>query len=315
LVLKISKTNGLYRATVDAIDAGRADIPMDKVTYEYPTLRLESAGFYLINGGKSMEGSVNAEGTEIAFRVDKITRVLKRTATPMHFPKRLAESEFLPRDNSDLQGYWKGSIGTLPLFWKIAEDTNGNFRAELDNPMQGAVGQPVSVVYNPPAVDLIVKSGSGMFHGTLNDNKTMLKGSWIQGGGFSPATFKLDIYQPESPLEAGKTYKFTSPSDLQGHWKGAMKLNGIDMRLNLDIAKLPDGTYLADLSNPDIPGNNDPIPATTFQFSPPDVVGQWNWAGGVFKGKLEEGKLAGTVKIGALNGATVPITFERNASK
>jgi hypothetical protein len=217
----------------------------------------------------------------------------------------------MPRDSSDLQGYWKGSLGTLPLFFKICEETNGSFRAELDNVMQGSLNQPVSVVYNPPSVDLIVKTGSGMFHGTLNENKTMLQGAWIQGGGFTPATFKLDIYQPEIQMEA-KTYTYTSPEELQGHWKGVMKMNQFEIKLALDIAKLTDGRYSAELSSSDLPANKDPIPATTFQFTPPDVVGQWNFVNGDLSGKLENGKLTGSIKVGVLGQDRFPVTFERN---
>jgi hypothetical protein len=260
---------------------------------------------------------VNADATEIVLNASRQTTLLKRTTHPTPMPARLADNEFAPRDNSDLQGYWKGKLGTgggLPLFWKIAESSNGTFRAELDNPMQGAFGQPATVVYNPPAVDLIVNSGSGMFHGTLNQNKTTLTGAWIHGGGFTPASFKMDIYQPQEMLEAGKTYQFTSPGDLQGHWKGTLEAQGVKIRLLLAIGKLADGSFVAEMASPDTPGNGDPVPATRFQYLPPEVLGEWQWIGGQLKGKFEDGKLTATLKIGLLGPNPVPITFERSAA-
>jgi RNA polymerase sigma factor (sigma-70 family) len=310
VVLKLSKTNGGYSATGDALEMGRRNVPLT-VAYDYPSLRLE------VNPRTTYDGTVNADATEISFGPGNDPVVLKRTTTPPQVPERLTESDFAARSNSGLQGFWKGAIGTgpdaLPLNWKIAGRPDGTFRAELDNPMQGANGQPVSVVYNPPEVKLILKTGSAMFQGKLNGAKTEMTGSWIQAGQSTPSVFKRADYQAEHAQDADKDYSFTSETDLQGHWKGTWILPfgkvKVKMRFALDIAKLPDGSYSAALANLDQFGNDAPIPASVFRYSPPNLRMEWKWARGAFEGKLENGKIIGTWLQG---GGGFPLVFERS---
>jgi hypothetical protein len=219
-----------------------------------------------------------------------------------------------------LQGYWKGETGAgaeaTPVDLKIAEQADGKFRAELDNPMQGANGQPAKVAYNRPTVKLTLASGAGMFQGEINSDNTEMTGSWVQEGEPVPAAFKRADFQAEHAQDAGKDYSFASANDLQGHWKGSWavtiaKVNAT-IRLALDIAKMPDGSYSAALARIAQIGNEDPIPVSDFQFSPPRVHMAWKWAGGAFEGKLENGKLTGAWQQ---SGGGFPLVFERSGSK
>ena len=69
-------------------------------------------------------------------------------------PEPLAESDFAPRKDSDLQGYWKGTLKTgnvtLRLGLKIAEPAEGTFRAEWDKSDQGHHVKPMSISYDRP---------------------------------------------------------------------------------------------------------------------------------------------------------------------
>ncbi len=115
-------------------------------------------------------------------------------------------------------------------------------------------------------------------------------------------------FQAEHAHDAERDYSYTSTSDLQGHWKGSWILTDTKIRLALDIAKLPDGTLSAALTNLDQFGNDDPIPTSDFQSSPSSIHMAWKWAGGEFDGKLKYGKLTGAWKQG---GASFPLTFTR----
>ena len=302
-VLKIVKTNGSYRASADLIDLGRKDIPVTRFAYDYPSVRLHFAGV------ASYEGTVNAEATEITGPV-----VLRRTTAPDTVPERLAESEYAPREGSDLQGYWKGALGpgALPLNWKIVERSDGTFRAQLDNPGQGALGQPVSVVYRPPEVELVVMSGSGMFRGEVNSNHTALTGHWIQGGQRTPSVFRRadGDYEPAPPPE--QDYAYGAQTDLQGHWKGTLDVGNAKLRLALDIAKLAGGGFTAHLANLDNYSNNDPVRASVLRHAPPTVRLEWKWTGVVFEGRLDQGRLSGTWSQG---GGSFPLVFDRNKAK
>jgi hypothetical protein len=86
----------------------------------------------------------------------------------------------------------------------------------------------------------------------------------------------------------------------------------VAIRLALDIAKLPDGTYSTTLANIDEFGHDDPISASYFRYEAPRLRLEWKWTGGAFEGKLQNGKLGGAWQQG---GGSFPLVFERSAAK
>jgi hypothetical protein len=286
---------------------------MGRVVYHYPSLRIER------NPGETWKLTVNEDATQMILdhsihftQPDPV--LLLRTATPDPVPERLTELDFAPRAGSDLQGYWKGTFepGGLPADLKVVEKADGTFRAEGDVPMEGVNGRPVLVTYSRPAVKLAVATGGGMFQGKINSANTEISGSWIEGGQSSSVIVKRADYQAEHAGDSGKNYAFTSGNDLQGHWKGTWILPfgkvRVKMRLALDIAKLPDGSFSATVANIDQFGRDDPIPTSSFQYGPKGLRMAWQWAGVRYEGKLKNGKLTGTWFQG---GGGFPLVFER----
>jgi RNA polymerase sigma factor (sigma-70 family) len=331
ILLKLAKVRGHYVANFDAIDLGRTNVPLAGVVYDFPNIQL------ILNPHRNEVyiGKVNAQAAGMNF--NGIT--LRRTRTPAPVYAPLDESEFAPRAGSALQGYWKGGIvlagghypgglgdrqlgdwsgepmnasNTLPLDLKIADESDGTFRAELDSPMQGANGQPASLIYNQGAVNLEVDSNAGKFQGELNGMGDEIRGSWIQGGKSVPAFFKRADYLAEVAKTEEEDFSFTSGADLRGHWKGAWSVifgtNNITIPVALDIGKLPDGTYQATLANMEQLGNESPIPASRFEYSAPNLQMEWKWAGGAYNGTLRNGKIVGTWLQG---GGGFPLVFER----
>jgi RNA polymerase sigma factor (sigma-70 family) len=319
VVLKLVKTNGVYSATTDWIEMGRKDVPMGKVVYDYPSLRIEQSP------RDTWNLKLNADATQMILDhaihfIQPDPVLLMRTATPDPVPEPLAEDEFTPRANSDLQGYWKGEVGTvldaIPVNLKIAEQANGTFRAEGDSPMQGANGRPGTVIYNRPMVKLMAASGSGMFQGTINSDHTEMLGSWIQGGQSTPATVKRADYKAEHAHDADKDYSFDSENDLQGRWKGSwvVTIAGVKatIRMALDVAKLPDGSYSAAVANIDEFGHDAYIPASALSYEMRKLRLEWKWTGCAYEGTLINGKLVGTW---SQSGGGFPLVFERSGSK
>jgi RNA polymerase sigma factor (sigma-70 family) len=315
VVLKFVRTNDGYTATTDWIEMGRKNVPMGDVVYHYPALQIKR------NPRDTWKLRVNANATQMI--LDHAIHIIQpdpvlflRTSTPDPVPGRLTEAEFSPRAVSDLQGYWKGEFNTgskaVPVNLKIAELADGTFRAEGDSPMEGVIGRPGTVSYNRPLVKFADAGGGGLFQGTLNADHTELIGSWTQGGKSVPAILKRADYRAEHAQDAEKDYSFRSRNDLQGHWKGSWKIWKVKIRLALDIARLPDGSYSATLSSIDQFGNDAPIPASAFHYSSPKVLLDWKWVGGAYQGRLENGKLAGVWLQG---GGSFPLTFERTGSK
>jgi RNA polymerase sigma factor (sigma-70 family) len=309
LVLHITKVKGGYRATADQVDVGRKGAPIERITYTYPIVQVDYTPLLI------WRGTVNTNASEMTFNEQGLHVVLKRTTSPTPVPPRLANSEFAPRDDCPLQGYWKGALDIkpepLPLNWKIARQADGTFRVELDNPEQAALGQPGTGTYNPPKVELLLTTGEDMFRGTMNSNHTELTGTWLKPGDTSmPASFKRADYEADRAREAAKDYSPTSRTDVRGHWLTTAKVGDTALRMSLDIASLPDGTLCASSRSPDLSdGNPDPYPATRFQFTAPHVHAEWKWVQhAVLDCDLDDNKLIGTVRV---HDTDFPVTFER----
>jgi hypothetical protein len=250
----------------------------------------------------------------------------------------LVESDFAPGAVSDPQGYWKGAIlprrgnypdglgdlqldgtgepmdvsNSLPINLKIAGQPDGTYRAEFDNPMQGADGQPASVTVDQGNIKLALNSNNGMLSLVMDGSGQEMSGSWIQGGQSTPAIFKRANYEDELAQRNEEDFSYSSPSDLPGHWKGSWNIplgkTKITIPMELDIAKMPDGTYSVAIANLEQLGNNHPIPASSFEYSQPNLHAEWKWAGGTYDGRLENGKIVGTWSEG---GGRFALVFER----
>lgn len=312
-VLRLFKTNGVYRATTDNPDWGIKDTPTVDVVYDYPNLIIHPT----IRDTWTLK--VDADATEMYW--DRYIRfiqpdpvVLTRTTTPTPVPEPLTESDFAPRPGSALQGYWEGEIGTnhVPVDLKISDEADGTFRAEGDRPMQGIQGRPINVSYKPPAVEFTPADGAGTFSGQINDSDTEISGAWTQGGQSESESLRRVDYHAEHAHDADKDYSFESTNDLQGHWKGAWTVTightTVQIREALDIAKLPDGSYSPTMSSVDTGGVDAPIPPSVFKYSPPDIHMEWPLMGWVYDGKLEDGKIDGTWSQG---GGGFSLVFER----
>ncbi len=321
IIVRVSKSNDTYAALGDNLDWGRKGFRFRQLTYRYPSVRFQ------VSDWESYEGKINKQGTEIAGQYvilgnDPVPITLKRTAQPPSAPDRLRESDYAPRNGSDLQGYWTGKLAGLPLSWKIAEAPDGTFRAEMDNVEQGAPHQTVSVEYEPPAVKLVLTTKSGKFEGLLDKNTRSLAGHWVQGGGATPMTLRR-VDRPE-PAPAERDFVPNGPDDLAGHWTGTADLGPLAPRdgkidVALHIARLPSGGFRASLHAVDydaffLPTNLPAdVPTTMLRYTPPDLKLTWSGlAGSTFDGRLSGGKLTGTARYANLS---LPLVLQRTGTK
>ncbi|MBI5384113.1 MAG: sigma-70 family RNA polymerase sigma factor [Verrucomicrobia bacterium] len=321
IVFQVSQTNETYVALGDNLDWGRKDFRFRQLVYHHPVVRIE------VSDWESYEGKINFWGTQISGHYTvvgeaPIPMVLKRTSRPAAAPARLQESDYAPRTGSELQGFWTGKLGTLPLNWKIAEAADGTFRAEMDNLEQGAPHQTVSVESEPPFVRLVLTTKSGLFDGELIDGTGELVGHWVQGRQKTP--MKLRRVDPREQAPAERDFIPAGPDDLQGHWKTTAELGLLAPRegkveVALHIAKRTNGLFTASLCGVDydalfLPTNLPAdVPATTVRFSPPTVKLAWNRPFGyTFDGQLSGGKLTGTARRGDV---AFPLIFERIVAK
>ena len=299
LVVKIFKTNGTFVATMDSIDQGADNIPIPKVTAGGHSLEIGIPALDI-----DYRATLNSDGSKLSgtFRQLKYSArlALARTDHP-DTVEQISADQVAPSQTSDLQGAWQGTVkaGNVPLrlALRIVEPSPGTFQAQLDSLDQGVRNIPVSTLtFNKPQVHFQVPSVNGDFVGNLNSADDRITGAWKQAGQKLPLTFERVTTNTATTAAVQGDYGTGARSEVQGHWKGALSINGMQLRIVFHIALMPDGSYTATLDSPDQGAVG--IPATAADCNFPDVNLTWDVIGGVFTGKISNGKLSGVWKQG-----------------
>ncbi|HTV42499.1 MAG TPA: hypothetical protein VMF08_18170 [Candidatus Sulfotelmatobacter sp.] len=195
LIVRIIRVNGLYQATMDNIGLGSQDVPFDTFTYKYPYVEGEISTS--TNDDFSFVAKVSHSGNKMTWKawennLNLAPTVFSRTTHPTPFPEPLTDSEFAPRADSPLQGFWVGRIGfrkkALHIQLKIAEASDGTYRAEFYDPDQCTNRFPATVSYDGGTVKVTLMANYGMFEGWLRDGGKQLVGNWVQYGGRTATT-------------------------------------------------------------------------------------------------------------------------------
>jgi RNA polymerase sigma factor (sigma-70 family) len=314
LVLKIFKTNDTYLAAIDSIDQGAEDIPVTKLSARADFIHAELPAL-----GADYQAALSADGTEMSGTWEQLNHsfplTLKRTTDADRVEEPMTAAEYARRPDSDLQGAWEGvfKVGSvnLRLDLRIAEPTAGTFRAQLDSVDQGVRNLPVTTLtYHRPVIRFEMSSISGVFEGSLDGRGDQMTGTWTQLSAKYPLTFQLVKENTQTAADAQKDYGQGASYEVEGHWKGALNVKQVVLHIVFHIASMPDGSYSATMDSPDQGASG--IPATTVQFTYPNIRMEWNGFGGVFTGKLENGKLSGTWHRGNV---ALPLQLERGAAE
>jgi hypothetical protein len=240
---------------------------------------------------------------------------LKRTTEADQVLEDLPSEAYAQRPGSDVQGAWEGALkvgnAQLRLNLRVAEPTAGTFEAQMDSVDQGARNLPVTTLsYNKPAIRFEMTAINGLFEGNINERDDQMTGTWTQMGKKFPLTFRRAQTNTPASIEAAKDYGQGASYEVQGHWKGALDANNALLHIVFHIATLPDGSYWAAMDSPDQGASG--IEATSAQFTYPNVVLEWKALGGVFTGKLDNNRLAGTWRQGKVS---LPLKLEREPAK
>jgi RNA polymerase sigma factor (sigma-70 family) len=313
LVIRIFKTNDTYRAVLDSVDQGVTGVPVTKL----------SAGGSSINVGlpaigATYEASLSPDRTVLSGTWKQLKQtyplVLKRTSEADRVAEPMAADDFAPRTDSDLQGAWEGALKAggveLRLNLRIAEPATGTFHAQVDSVDQGARNLSVTTMtYNKPAVHFEMSAINCSFDGVVNDRDDQISGTWTQLGKSLPITFRRASPDSQAAADAAD-YGQGLPNQVQGHWKGALEVNKLVLRIVFHVALMPDGSYSASMDSPDQGAFG--IPATKAKFIYPDVQLEWKGMAAVYLGKLENGRLSGTWRQGTVS---LPLKLERGAAQ
>jgi hypothetical protein len=217
-----------------------------------------------------------------------------------------------------VQGTWEGTLqfraGDLMckqrILLRIFRE-NGSYHAAFDEIDNGRKNLPATkFTVGGSAVNF--ESGSDfVYQGKLNRAATEIAGRWRWLG--SKNTLPLTLTRTATPdgvqePMAEADYAPRTGSDLQGFWKGTLKVGTATLRLHLKIAEAQDGTFRAELNSIDQPPVI-PLPVTTLDYGKPAVKFSLQGIGAEFQGRLDEG---GTRLIGHWTQVgTMPLTFTR----
>lgn len=317
VVLRVFKVNGSYHALIDQIDTGARNLPASKFDVGRRSVSFE------LGSGFSYRGKLSRNATEITgrwkwpggFYSQPLT--LTRTNKPDAVPEALAMADYTPRPDSDLQGFWMGTLRleetSLRLHLKIAGPSNGTFRAELDSIDQTPVIPlaATTVSYQRPRLRIWFQGIGAVFNGELNNVGSEIRGEWSQ---VKTAPLNLERVDPKEEmraLEAGKNYHYTNDTELQGHWTGILPDNyGLPLHVAVNIAQLPDGTFSATLDSPD--QSLFDMPFDEVAFAPPKVHLEMKSTKSTLEGTLLDGRVCGTWIFGGKD--PEPLTLERKRS-
>ena len=217
-----------------------------------------------------------------------------------------------------LQGTWEGAMHfhggklmrTQRIVLKIFKE-NGSYHAAFDEVDMGRKNMPATE-FDVGWKSVSFASGSGFSYlGKLNSDETEIIGRWKwPGGRFSQPLSLVKTATPDKVQEplAEADYTPRPGSDLQGLWKGTLKIGKYTLRLHLKITESDDGTFHAEVDSLDQPPVI-PMPATPLTYQRPSVKFSLQGVGVTFDGELNDSgsQINGTWT----QGAPVPLTFNR----
>jgi RNA polymerase sigma factor (sigma-70 family) len=314
VVFNVVKTNRTYAATIDSVDQGIGGVPVTMIAYNYPSVRMETKTI-----GGSFDGSLDTNSSVMSGRWKQgpinVPLVLKRTEQPSAVVGALNEEDYAQRAGSEVQGLWKGTLTIngvpLRLNFKISEQPAGTFSARVDSVDQGANNMPASSVsYKNRSLKVELAAIDGAFEGNVGPGSREIAGTWSQMGQKWPLTLKRGDATDEAFQQSQASYYHSKETELQGHWKGALDVKGTKLRLVFNIGKLDDGKFDCNMVSVDQGGVR--IPATTINWSEPNVRLEWKAFSGVFEGKLQKGKLVGNWRQAKVS---MPLELERSATE
>jgi hypothetical protein len=207
-----------------------------------------------------------------------------------------------------IEGDWQGTLRAgateLRLVLHVTKDEKGALRATFDSVDQNAMGIPItSISFNDSILKFEIQNINGSYEGKANADRTVIDGTWSQGGGSLP----LELTRVGARTETKK--KTLKPSDIDGTWEGVLDAGAEKLRIVLHILTYEDG-MMARLDSPD--QNSFGIPITTISREGTKLKFELKQIGGSYDGSFnpELTTVSGTWEQG---GGTLPLVLKRTS--
>ena len=217
-----------------------------------------------------------------------------------------------------VQGTWEGAmhfhagplLRTQRVVLRIFKE-NGSYHAIFDEIDIGVKNLPATRFdIGRSSVDFDSDSGFS-YQGRLSREATEITGRWTWAGAKRSQPLALTrTATPDKVQEPLVEADYTPRpgSDVQGFWKGTLKIGKTALRLHLKIAEPTDGAFRGELNSIDQPPVV-PLPITTVDYRKPSMKFAMQGVGVAFDGTLSNdgSQIVGTwTQVG-----TVPLTFDR----
>jgi pimeloyl-ACP methyl ester carboxylesterase len=231
IVFHFSAEDGSYSGTMDSPDQGAVGIPLGNVTLingQLVAMVPSAAGEY--RGELSDDGTIAGTWSQAG---QSFPLNLARAAQE----EKEVEETPMTRPDLDVRGSWLGRLQTpgdgpvLRVVFNIRGGDDGALTGTLDSPDQGARDIPLgeisgsgsSVVIDVPAV-------MGSYQGTIEADRSSIKGTWTQGGMDMPLTLEPadeeSLRMPERPQDPKPPYPYREENVTFDNIDAGVKLAG-----------------------------------------------------------------------------------------
>ncbi len=185
VVLHVKEADGKLTATLDSIDQGSKDIPIDSISFVDSKLTFDSNQI-----GGHYEGTYDAAKPVISGTWSQGGNSLPLNFLPYVEKPKQARAGPAAKP-SDIDGTWEGKVDAggqaIRVVFHLKTNEDGELTATTDSPDQGGFGLPVSSVKREgKSLRMEIKGVGATYQGTINEAKNKVDGSLAQGGGEMP---------------------------------------------------------------------------------------------------------------------------------
>jgi hypothetical protein len=199
LLFKISKNpEGSFAASLDSLDQGANDIPVDDVTFKDNTLRLEIKllkGAYegtLDSTGDKVEGTWTQAGQSLPLTLERTKGSVSASGAETLSPENLTAGKVAAQK---LGGTWTGTLmsgaAQIPLTMSVGTNAEGLATGTMASPQQGLKNIPLSTItYKDGQTHFEARGLAATYDGVSFNNSTSMTGQWHQAGQTLPLNFR-----------------------------------------------------------------------------------------------------------------------------
>jgi len=226
LVLHVSKVeDGSFKATIDSLDQGVYGIEVTAFTQKGSDVRFSVSSVAAV-----YEGEISADHSGIQGVWSQ-----GNVGLPLSFHRQAAGAGARkPGDAiASAEGVWQAALEANGLRLRfqlhVSHDDQKQLVAALDSPDQGISGLPaVKVSQKLTVFHFEIPVVEGVYEGTLNDAKSVITGTWTQGGVTRNLKFQrsdqlLALVRPQNPV---KPYPYREEEVTFANPKAQISLSG-----------------------------------------------------------------------------------------